>query len=158
MTSSGEIRSAADLAKIVRTVKEHRRVLFRGQNVDKPLLPRIARIAEERQLGYERVSQIEREMLDRFKRESVPFIRGQQPRDDWEWLLSRSTRVYRRASSTGPPMRSLPCRSLASDPPKGGTGGVIWVLEVEPDHEAALSPGENIFDLRRTFVVSTIPH
>ena len=44
--------------------------------MDRPLLPRIARIADERRLDYEKVSQIERDMLARFKRESVPFLRN----------------------------------------------------------------------------------
>jgi hypothetical protein len=153
MPPLGEIKSAADLAKIVRTVKTHRRVLFRGQNVDKPLLPRIARIAKERKLGHDRVVQIEREMLQRFQRESVPFLRGSQPRNDWEWLSV--------AQHQGLPTRLLDWTAsalaalwfaVASNPPKGAPGGILWVLEVEPDHEAALSDQESIFDMSRTFV------
>jgi FRG domain len=153
MPPRAQIGSAADLAKIVRTVKSHRRVLFRGQNVDKPLLPRIARIAEERQLAYQTVVQIERDMLQRFQRESVPFLRGAQPRNDWEWLSV--------AQHQGLPTRLLDWTAnalaalwfaVASDPPKGLPGGVLWVLEVEPDHEAVLSAQESVFDMRRTFV------
>jgi hypothetical protein len=134
-------------------VKSHRRVLFRGQNVDRPLLPRIVRIAEERKLAYNALVQIERDMLTRFQRESVPFLRGAQPRNDWEWLSV--------AQHQGLPTRLLDWSAnalaalwfaVASDPPKGAAGGIIWVLEVEPDHELALSAQESIFDMQRTFV------
>lgn len=153
MPPIGEIRSATDLAKVVRRVKSHRRVLFRGQNVDRPLLPRIVRIAEERKLPYNALVQIERDMLARFQHESVPFLRGAQPRNDWEWLSV--------AQHQGLPTRLLDWSAnalaalwftVASDPPKGATGGILWVLEVEPDHELALSAQESIFDMKRTFV------
>lgn len=153
MPPSKEIKSAADLAMIVSTVKSHRRVLFRGQNVGKPLLPRIARIAEERNLTYDKVVQIEREMLQRFQRESVPFLNGSHPRNDWEWLSV--------AQHQGLPTRLLDWTAsalaalwfaVASDPPEGGSGGMLWVLEVQPEHEAALSDQESIFDMKRTFV------
>jgi len=128
-------------------------VLFRGQNVNRPLLPRIARIAEERQLAYDAVVQIERDMLQRFQRESVPFLRGLQPRNDWEWLSVAQHRGLptRLLDWTASALAAL-WFAVASDPPKGANGGVLWVLEVEPEHESAPSAQESLFELQRTFV------
>ena len=68
-----------------------RRLLFRGQNVDLPLLPRIARIAQEKSISRDDLEQIERRMLERFRKECVPFIRGRVPDSPWELLSCSPT-------------------------------------------------------------------
>ncbi len=79
-----EIRSVSDISGIVRRTSIPRRLLFRGQNVDKPLLPRIARIATEKDIPYEELNVIERKMLGRLKKESPPVLNGLRPASDWE--------------------------------------------------------------------------
>lgn len=54
--------------------------LFRGQPVDKPLLPRIARMTLPASPDL-----IERRMLDDLKRQAIPLV-SSTPSDDWEWL------------------------------------------------------------------------
>ena len=96
-----KIYSVSDISKIVRRTVVPRRLLFRGQNVDKPLLPRIARIASEKKIPYEDLNGIERRMLARLKKESPPVLNGLKPATDWEWLSSHSIKDCRRACSIG---------------------------------------------------------
>ncbi len=55
-------------------------VLFRGQNIDDALVPRIARMGTSRDLLLS-----EKQMLNEFKRQSVPYLNF-KPETDWEWL------------------------------------------------------------------------
>ncbi len=57
-------------------------VLFRGQQEDWPLLPKLARI--KLRDGSDRLT-TERNMLDDFKRQALPFI-DSAPENDWDWL------------------------------------------------------------------------
>src|SRR5688572_7681080 len=84
--SSDRIMAVADLARLMQEFEGARRLLFRGQNVDEPLLPRIARIAQTKGISRIDLEQIERRMLERFRKESVPFVRGRTPTTWWEWL------------------------------------------------------------------------
>jgi len=90
-----EIRSVSDISRIVRRISAPRRLLFRGQNVDKPLLPRIARIATDKSIPYEDLNEIERRMLARLKKESQPVLNGLRPATNWEWfsIAQSSSRV-----------------------------------------------------------------
>jgi hypothetical protein len=56
--------------------------IFRGQNIDKPLLPKIAR---NTRLKINEIRQIEKKVLNEFKLKSRPFIEY-KPETDWEWL------------------------------------------------------------------------
>lgn len=55
-------------------------VLFRGQGKDKPLLPFIAREPEKSYFMNN-----EKEIINQFRRESVPYI-PYIPKNDWQWL------------------------------------------------------------------------
>lgn len=147
-----EIRSVSDLAKILRPIKNVRRLLFRGQNVDRPLQPKIARIAGEQSIPYAKITQIERQMLERLKKESLPLLRGVRPQNNWEWLSV--------AQHQGLPTRLLDWTAnalaglwfaVATDP-ELGEQGVLWVLEVSPENERSPIGDEDIFSLTRTFV------
>jgi len=73
-----EIKSVAGLAKRASEINEAR-LLFRGQNTDKPLKPKTAR-----QRDFD--AGVQQEMLERFKKESGPFLGGVSPQTDWDWL------------------------------------------------------------------------
>lgn len=55
--------------------------LFRGQRVDKPLLPKIYRESPLRR-GF---LSHERRLLERFTRAAVPYLHG-SPENEWDWL------------------------------------------------------------------------
>jgi len=85
-SASGKIDSIADLAAVMRRFGGARRLLFRGQHVDRPLLPRIARIAQEKSNARADLERMEHRMLERLRKESVPYIHGRSPASLWEWL------------------------------------------------------------------------
>jgi|CXWL01.1.fsa_nt_gi hypothetical protein len=60
------------------------KVLFRGQDVDKPLLPKIARVAQE--LKIPDPVKEEQQLMESFRRLSVPYLLPPYPETEWEWL------------------------------------------------------------------------
>jgi hypothetical protein len=56
--------------------------LFRGQNEDKPLIPKIKRLAYRKEIG---ILANEKKLFQEFKRLSIPYIRN-SPKNDWEWI------------------------------------------------------------------------
>jgi len=150
--STAQIEAVSDLARVVRRSKNTRRLLFRGQNIDSPLLPKLARIAQRKSIPHKQVNKIERQMLERFQKESVPLLRGRAPANPWEWLSV--------AQHQGLPTRLLDWTAnalaglwfaLAADPAEGDHG-VLWVLDVSQENERSPTGTEDIFDLKRTFV------
>jgi len=59
-------------------------VLFRGQHVDKPLLPKITRLDLK-----EPTFDAEQKMMREFKRRVVPLL-SVQPKSSWDWLAIAS--------------------------------------------------------------------
>jgi len=69
----------------VKTIKEldnDGTILFRGQRVDKPLIPKIGRL---RYRDTDSILENERVITSEFKRLSVPYL-TRYPSNDWEWL------------------------------------------------------------------------
>lgn len=126
--------------------------LFRGQNVDKPLLPKIARLAQARSLSLDAVVLLERQMLNQFQRQSVPFLRaGIQPKNNLEWLSV--------AQHYGMPTRLLDWTAsmlaalwfAVAPGPEGESDGVLWTLRVPPGSEPP-DNSEDLFSWRDTFL------
>jgi hypothetical protein len=137
----------------LRQTTTDRRRLFRGQNTDKPLLPRIVRLAQKNGIPLAKVTEIERKMLQRFRRESAPMLGSSRGETDWQ-LLSI-------AQHQGMPTRLLDWTAnalaglwfaVSTDPPEGEKYGVVWVLEVDPADEKSPKPDEEIFTLAKTYV------
>ena len=80
------IRFISEFVRTLRETPATRRRLFRGQNIDRPLLPKIARLAEKKGIPFSEVTNIGRNMLQRFRRESVPMLGTVRAESDWELL------------------------------------------------------------------------
>src|SRR5688500_17275691 len=151
-TPSERITAVADLARVMQQFADARRLLFRGQNVDEPLLPRIARIAPEKGISRIDLERIERRMRERVRKASVPFVRKHAPTTAWEWLSV--------AQHPGLPTRPLDRTGSAlagiwlavSTEPKPGQSGVLWVLDVPEEDERSPTERDDPFALMQTFV------
>jgi hypothetical protein len=141
------IRTVANLSSAIRQAPGTR-LLFRGQNVDKPLLPRIAR---NTQVPYDRLNEAEQAMLSRFQKESLPFLSGLKPANDWEWLSL--------AQHQGLPTRLLDWTGnalaglwFAVHNPSPSDFGVLWILSVDPATQKTPTKTNPVFSATRTFL------
>lgn len=144
------IRSVSDFAREIATLKGVERYLFRGQNTDKPLKPKIAR---EPNVSGREIVETEKRMLERFKKESPPFLNGTQPRTDWDWLSvaqhqGMSTRLLDWSANA---LAAL-WFSVSTDPPKGEKYGVVWALGIRSDDLKSPDEKEDVWSLKRTYV------
>lgn len=73
------VHSFSEYLDIILKLPTEQFTLFRGQPIDKPLLPKIARY------NVPDVERIEREMLEDFQRRSLHLI-DYQPGSRWDWL------------------------------------------------------------------------
>lgn len=147
--TNSEVNSVSDLAELVATLLVADRPLFRGQNTDQPLLPKIAR-----QKGFtgDQLVAKERDMLDRLKKESTPFLVG-KPESDWDWLSiaqhqGMTTRLLDWSSSA---LTAL-WFAVASDPPATEAHGVLWMLDVDSDAIKSPSGSDDVLRLSRTYL------
>jgi len=127
-------------------------LLFRGQNTDEPLIPKIAREYEViRDYGNPYLYDlfiIEAMMLEDFKRRSRPYL-TQEPRSDWDWLTiaqhhGMNTRLL---DWTENPLVGL---FFAVQPIKIETDRVIWILRIGRKEIITPTKKTNPFKLSRT--------
>ena len=144
------IESVSDFISRIQHSPEIDRRLFRGQPTDKPLLPRIVRLANERNISLNKLVRLEKKMLDRFRRESHPMLQSSQEPMDLE-LLSL-------AQHFGMPTRLLDWTAnaltglwfaVASDLSEDEDHGVVWAIN-NPDVKE-FSIEDNIFSLDKTY-------
>jgi hypothetical protein len=146
------INTVRDLLKFIEALPENSRRLYRGQSVDKPLLPRFAREAKARRLHNP--VEAERSLIDSFARLSIPFLSSGRPQDNYELLaIAQHYGVPTRLLDwTGNPLFGL-WFAVRENPSGDEEGGAFWVLDVQPDH---LIPSEkrntDLFELKRTSV------
>lgn len=81
--SAWDIPNFVGYVNYVNTLCNGKIALFRGQNIDKPLIPRIGRIKFQ---SSGTLALNEKKLFDEFKRLSVPHLSKYFPKNDWEWL------------------------------------------------------------------------
>jgi hypothetical protein len=127
MTSVKEhvVGSITDYVRYIEDNCEGDDVLFRGQQEDWPLLPKLARIARrfDGDLGS-----LEQRMLKMFKAHALPLL-DTHSRTDWDWLAiaqhhGMSTRLL---DWTTNPLAAL--WFAVREPARGAWPGIVWVLK-----------------------------
>ncbi len=145
------IRTLKDLHEVIKKLRGVGPVLYRGQNIDAPLLPRFARKAAE--LNITNPLTIEKKLITEFIKASLPYLTVPVPATDWDWLSV--------ARHHGLPTRLL---DWTEDPeialwfavmapvPKKSKSGILWVLEASQEDFKTPGPTISLFDLKRTFI------
>jgi hypothetical protein len=107
--------------------------LYRGQNLDKSLLPKIARY------DLPDVEKTEREMLDDFQRRSVHLI-NTEPGNSWDWLAlaQHHGMATRLLDWTENPLIALWFSMAHKSEPKHSDYSVVWGFNV-PDEDIVAS-------------------
>ena len=137
------------MTKYVEFIREHCRpedVLFRGQPIDRPLVPKIGRISLCDELLH-----AECVMMDEFKRR-VPPLLDVEPKPEWDWLAiaQQHGMATRLLDWTDNPLAAL---WFVVEQPFGEEKGqpnfgVIWILIPTEDDYA--DDAENPFQIEKT--------
>lgn len=145
-------KSIRTLSRYVEYVEKHcvgEHFLFRGQPVDRPLLPKVARLVTSAP-----IADSERAMLRDFKLQSLPFLES-HPADDWDWLaLAQHHGMATRLLDWS--LNPLAALFFAVErPPEPTAQGVVWMFEVAATdylNEDSQDRRMNPFDVDRTRV------
>ena len=144
------VQSVSEFVSLLQQGSRSQRLLFRGQNTDKPLLPKLVRLAQEKGITPDQMNAVEQKMLERFRRESIPMLGTTKERTDWELLsVAQHHRMPTRLLDwTSSALVGL-WFAVASDPPNREKHGVVWIID--NPNEKKLEPSDNIFDLEKTY-------
>jgi hypothetical protein len=143
------IRSVAQLISSLEDTSADALRLFRGQNTDQCLLPRIIRLAKENKISPAKIDSVEQRMLERFRKECVPMLLTTKQLAAWELvsIAQHNGMPTRLLDWTSNPLAGL-WFAVASDPPKKKDRGVVWMLD--RPNERTFEHDDNIFALEKT--------
>jgi hypothetical protein len=144
------IASVADFISRLKQSGMARR-LFRGQNTDKCLLPRIMRLAKDKGIRPQALEEIERKMLERFRRESVAILPGARDLTSWELLSIAAHRGMptRLLDWTGNALAAL-WFAVSADPPENEDRGVVWVVKLTLNNIRTPAVDDDVFAPKHT--------
>lgn len=144
-----EVASLSQFIEVATWLYSDDRVIFRGQTKEKgwPLVPSVGR-NPDRSLFLWR----EKEILEQFKRESIPYV-DVVPTTPWQWLaLAQHNRLPTRLLDwTTNPLVGL--WFAVKDPATGDEPGVVWAFHYE-EEEAVFnsSDRDSPFSIGRTYL------
>jgi hypothetical protein len=129
-------------------------LIFRGQNVDEPLRPKLSRLFENGELNGNDILKVEELILDDFERGMLPFTEF-KPDNKWDLLAL--------AQHHGLPTRLLDWTYSAlvalwfavEKPPakdtKGNTrSGVVWILSTSKDDFPKINSKQSPLSIKKT--------
>jgi hypothetical protein len=122
--------------EIILDVPIDKLTLYRGQSLDRPLLPKIARYE------IKDVERVEREMLDDFQRRSIHLIEY-HPGNSWDWLAlaQHHGMATRLLDWTENPLIALWFSMSSLTETKESDYSVVWGFQVPPE-DIVTSPEE----------------
>jgi len=115
-----EVNTLSEFISVATWLYSNPTVIFRGQTRDWPLIPSVGR-----DLARSRCLQKEVEILEEFKRESIPYL-DRTPINDWQWLaLAQHNRLPTRLLDwTSNPLVAV--WFAVNTAPIGADSGVVW--------------------------------
>jgi hypothetical protein len=144
-----EVSSVNGLVEVATWLYSDDNVIFRGQTKEKdwPLIP-----SAGRDMDRSRVPWREREILEEFKRESIPYV-DLVPDNDWQWLaIAQHNRLPTRLLDwTKNPLAAL--WFAVKDPAIENQPGIVWAFHYEEAEAVFNTANRNTpFSIDRTYV------
>lgn len=147
------IRSFSEYSRFISEKCDDDDILFRGQQTDEPLLPKIARVKLHKGAV---IIDVEKEMLQEFQRQALPFLEI-NPQTDWDWLAvaQHHGMATRLLDWTVNPFAALwfaveqPPKKKRK-PPHSLKPGVVWVFRTQRKDYVSDLKHDNPFKVDRT--------